>query len=131
MRNIIQNIKKITLFLFGVILIIWGYKVNAANNTAKAEEENDKAAKEVEVLPVTATEKEDEKPQTEQPAEAQPKEVKKETPVNTPAKPKAVSTVPAVKKEAEKKVEVEPKKVEEPKQTVIEKATPEEASGTE
>ncbi|HMM01427.1 MULTISPECIES: hypothetical protein [unclassified Dysgonomonas] len=51
--------------------------------------------------------------------------------MNTPAKPKAVSTVPAVKKEAEKKVEVEPKKVEEPKQTVIEKATPEEASGTE
>ncbi|EGK02834.1 hypothetical protein [Dysgonomonas gadei] len=127
MRNIIQNIKKITLFLFGVILIIWGYKVNAANNTAKAEEEKDKATKEVEILPVAATEKEEDKPQTEQPAEPQAKEVKKETPV----KPKAVSTVPAVKKEVEKKIEEEPKKVEEPKQTIIEKATPEEASGTE
>ncbi|MBF0648475.1 hypothetical protein IR083_06570 [Dysgonomonas sp. GY75] len=131
MRNIIQNIKKITLFLFGVILIIWGYKVNAANNTAKAEEEKDKATKEVEVLPVATTEKEEDKPQTEQPAEPQAKEVKKETPVNTPAKPKAASTVPAVKKEVEKKIEEEPKKVEEPKQTIIEKATPEEASGTE
>ncbi|SBV95127.1 hypothetical protein [uncultured Dysgonomonas sp.] len=131
MRNIIQNIKKITLFLFGVILIVSGYRVNAANNTAKAEEEKDKATKEVEVLPIAATEKEDDNPQTEQPAEPQAKEVKKETPVNTPAKPKAASTVPAVKKEVEKKIEEEPKKVEEPKQTIIEKAIPEEASGTE
>lgn len=131
MRNIIQNIKKTTLFLFGVILIVSGYKVNAANNTAKAEEEKDKATQEVEVLPIASTEKEDEKPQAEQPLESQPKKVKKEAPVSTPTKPKTAPTAPAVKKEPEKKASEEPKKEEESKQTVIEKAKPEEATGTE
>lgn len=32
MKEIVQWIKKISLFLSGVVLVIWGYKVNASNN---------------------------------------------------------------------------------------------------
>lgn len=32
MKELIQWIKKVSLFLAGIILVIWGYKVNATNN---------------------------------------------------------------------------------------------------
>lgn len=44
MKEIVQWIKKVGLFLTGVILVVWGFKVNAANNTkAKQAEKAEKA----------------------------------------------------------------------------------------
>lgn len=48
MKKIAQWIKRVGLFLFGVALVVWGYKVNAANNI-KAKEE--KKAQEKESTP--------------------------------------------------------------------------------
>jgi hypothetical protein len=48
MNNIVQILKKAGLFLFGVLLIIWGYKVNAANIEEKAKTEEEKKNKETE-----------------------------------------------------------------------------------
>lgn len=36
MSNSLRYIKKIALFLFGVVLIIWGYKANNTNNEETA-----------------------------------------------------------------------------------------------
>lgn len=139
MTNIVRDIKKIILFLFGVILIISGYKVNAANNEAKIEDDKEEAAREAEVQPVVPT---DEEPKVE--AEPEP-QVSQKLPVETkkpaatiPVKAESATSKPTEKKKLEKLVveEVktvveEPKKVDQTPQTVIEKATPEEASGTE
>lgn len=46
MKKIVQWVKKIGLFLTGVILVVWGYKVNAANNTKVKEAEKAEKAKE-------------------------------------------------------------------------------------
>lgn len=141
MNNIIQVLKKVGLFLSGILLIVWGYKVNAANIEAKAKEEKE-SNKETELQPVVAppanqVEAETESTVTEPTKKtATPKdsEAKKEAPQNkakasvpSPAK----TSAPAVEKKVEKKATEESAKVEEPKQTVIEKATPEESSGTE
>lgn len=139
MNNIIQVLKKIGLFLFGILLIIWGYKVNAANNEEKTKAERESNNKEIGQQPVNV-------PADNNPAEQDTlkTEIKK---VVTPkandkkavpqAKPKVSAPTPAkspestVEKKTESKVVEEPVKVEEPKQTVIEKETPEESSGTE
>lgn len=44
MKDIIQWSKKIGLFLAGIFLVVWGYKVNASNNAKikQAEKEDDK-----------------------------------------------------------------------------------------
>jgi len=133
MNNIIQTIKKTVLFLFGVLLIIWGYKVNATNNDAKAQDEKDKTAQESEKQPdITLAEDTIKQPKTSK-TDTEPATQdtgKKKQPV-APAKSKNDS-VPTVKKQPVKKDKEEPvKKVEETKETVIETATPEEASGTE
>lgn len=65
MNNIVQILKRIGLFLFGVLLVIWGYKVNAANAEEKAKEEKEKSTKEVEqpiVLPPADEPKIEEQP---------------------------------------------------------------------
>lgn len=41
MKKIAQWIKRVGLFLFGVALVVWGYKVNAANNVKAKEEEKE------------------------------------------------------------------------------------------
>lgn len=115
MKYIIQNIKKSLLFLFGIVLIIWGYKVNASNSEEKTQNEKDKAVQETEkqpdIISVQDSVKQDETPKTKVESAVVDTEKKKQT---------------------EKKAKEEPvKKVEETKETVIETATPEEASGTE
>lgn len=141
MNNIIQILKRIGLFLFGVLLVIWGYKVNAANTEEKAKDEKEKNTKEVEqpiVLPPADEPKAEELPVKEEvksltaPAKVSPEKKKTED-----VKPKASATpqtkksATAVESKKEKENQTEEKKVEEVKQTVIEKATPEESSGTE
>ncbi len=44
MKEIVQWTKKIGLFLAGIFLVVWGYKVNASNNAKikQAEKEDDK-----------------------------------------------------------------------------------------
>lgn len=110
MNNILNIIKKIALFLFGVILIIWGYKANAANT--EKEGKAIEPMKDILEPVLNAIEEKNVKPEDE------PK------PVQEPKK--QVTPQPTAK---EKKVDE--KKIEEPQQTVIEKATPEESSGTE
>ncbi|MFQ9315494.1 hypothetical protein [uncultured Dysgonomonas sp.] len=139
MNNIVQILKKTGLFLFGVLLVIWGYKVNAANTEEKAKEEKEKNTKEVEqpiVLPPADEPKTEEQPVKEEVKSlTAPAKVSTEKKKAEDVKPKA-STTPQTKKastavENKKENQTEEKKVEEVKQTVIEKATPEESSGTE
>lgn len=110
MNNILDTIKKIALFLFGVILIIWGYKANASNTAKEA-----KAIEPMkDILEPALNAIEEKSAKTK--AESKPiQDTKKQ------AVPQAVA----------KEKKVEEKKIEEPQQTVIEKATPEESSGTE
>jgi len=139
MNNIIQVLKKVGLFLFGILLIIWGYKVNAANIEEKAKEEKENNNKEIEQQPVNVPSIND-NPTKADSLKVEPKEVvppkstnnKKAAPQPKPKTPAETSKtpVPLVEKKAESKPAEEPVKVEE-KQTVIEKATPEESSGTE
>lgn len=51
MKVIVEWIKRIGLFLFGIALVIWGYKANAANNEKIKEEE--KAQKEKSTPPAS------------------------------------------------------------------------------
>lgn len=126
MNKIVQNIKKVGLFLFGVILIIWGYKVNATNNENKAKEE--KAEKEVEESK-SEIDKEEIKPDTIEtektlPISTTPSVHEKKQPIAPKPIQKVETKIPEQKK-------TETPKVEEKKETVIETATPEESSGTE
>ncbi|MBK5719984.1 hypothetical protein JGH11_03775 [Dysgonomonas sp. Marseille-P4677] len=130
MTDFIQNIKKIILFLFGVILIIWGYKANATNNEAKIEDEKENTSQETEIVPLVPIEEEI-NIKTESEPEQLEKKVVEETKQTTPLQTsQPVSVKPSQKKTAEPKTE-EPKKVEETPPIVIETATPEESSGTE
>ena len=40
----VENIKKIGLFLFGIVLVVWGYKANATTNEQAAEKANEASA---------------------------------------------------------------------------------------
>ena len=112
MSSVIEVIKKIVLFLFGIVLIIWGYRANAATNKEGAMLVKDGISSKLKELEESLR-KELETRQTA------PKTQKKEEPIK---KEKAKISLSTVKKKEEKKVEV---------QTVIEKETPEESSGTE
>lgn len=145
MKNIIKILKKAGLFLFGIVLIIWGYKVNATNLEEKVKAEEDKKNKEAEQSIITPQAEEATIEKAEAPKEPETKkepaapkvangqkevqQTKPRIPAATPAK--TPSTTSVAEKKTESKASEEPAKVEEPKQTVIEKATPEESSGTE
>lgn len=114
MNSILEVIRKIGLFLFGVVLIVWGYRANAA--TTREGAVFDKNG----VSPILKALEENLKEQQE--ARQAEKAGKKEESV----KDSKVSLPMEGKKEDKK--ERKEKKVE--SQTVIEKEKPEEASGT-
>lgn len=51
MINAIRELKKLVLFLFGVFLIMCGYKINTPNNRYKIDGEQEDAPKEIKILP--------------------------------------------------------------------------------
>lgn len=138
MKTAVQLLKKTGLFLFGIVLIVWGYKANATNAKAetkqpekpKAEPEIGSKA-EVDEQGDNETEQLEEKPgviiyqsstaKKDSVKSNATKEEKKET-----KKEEVKKDVPKAPKEKEK----EEVKKEAPK-TVIEKESSEEASGTE
>lgn len=143
MNNIIKILQKAGLFLFGILLIIWGYKVNATNLEAKSEEEKkNKEAEQPVAIPQVEEIKEEKTEIAKEPEDKKvpvvPKVANEPKPIQQ-VKPKAVDsspakstvTTPAIEKKVESMPAETPAKVEEPKQTVIETATPEESSGTE
>lgn len=117
MTNIINIAKKVILFLFGIFLIVWGYKVNAANSIEKVKEEKDNVSKKEleQAFPIPT--KEEVKPVEESISEATTRI--------------EIANQPEVEKKEGKKKENKRKKDKEAKQTVIESDTPEKASGTE
>lgn len=130
MKDVIQISKKIALFLFGVVLVIFGYKANATNNSSNAKEDQDKNKKDKKAEPenVPKVAKQEEKPGViiYQPG------VKKEdnkSKAGQGAKPEAKKA--EIKKTEEKKEKTEEKVQKEEPQVTIEKAKTEEASGTE
>lgn len=131
MKEIVQGVKKVGLFLFGTVLIVWGYKANASE--AKSDESPKDLAKEQNPIVIPeANSGEEEVVREDAP-------VKEELPVTTSAAKPATPT----QKESTKKKEVpakaaetksEPKPAEKAKvqqQTVVETAGAEESSGTE
>lgn len=125
MKDIIQWVKKVGLFLFGVVLIIWGYKANANNSEQPKVDEN--KPKDIEKTDtVSSPSQPTEEPQTETISE--PVEKKDETPKTTEKKKDVAPAQP--KQETKKEQPKQEEKIEAPK-TVIETTTPEESSGTE
>lgn len=112
MSSIMEVIRKVGLFLFGIVLIIWGYRANAATKNEGA------ISAKGGISPILKALEENLKQQQE--ARKAEKAQKKEEPVK-----ETKASLPIEKKKEEKKET----KVEE--QTVIEKETPEESSGTE
>lgn len=124
MGNIVQLLKKIGLFLFGVALIIWGYKANATNKTESAKV--DETPKKEADIAESITQKEQEQEKEEEAEKPKPKvKVLSNTDV------KKTETKKAEVKSEEKKKPKETPEVSEPTKPVVEKATPEESSGTE
>lgn len=130
MKEIVQGVKKVGLFLFGTVLIVWGYKANASE--AKSDESPKDLAKEQNPIVIPDANSGEEVEREDTP-------VKEELPVTTSAAKPATPT----QKESTKKKEVpvkaaetksESKPAEKEKvqqQTVVETAGAEESSGTE
>ncbi len=110
MGRIMESIRKVGLFLFGIVLIVWGYRANAATKN-----EGVMSAKNG-ISPILKALEENFKQQQE--AKLAEKAEKEEL----IKKRKAALLV------EKKKAEKEEAKIEQ--QTVIEKETPEESSGT-
>lgn len=112
MSNIMEVIRKIGLFLFGIVLIVWGYRANAATKNEGAISAKDGISPVLKALEDTLKQ--------HQEARQAEKAQKKEEPVK-----ESKASLPIEKKKEEKKET----KVKE--QTVVEKETPEESSGTQ
>lgn len=112
MSNIMEVVRKVGLFLFGIVLIIWGYRANAATKNEGAISAKDEISAILKELGDTLKQ--------HQEAKQAEKVQKKEEPV----KESKVSLPIEKKKEEKKETKVE-------EQTVIEKETPEESSGTQ
>lgn len=112
MNSVMEVIRKTGLFLFGVILIIWGYRANAATNNEGA------ISAKGGISPILKALEENLKQQQE--ARQAENSGKKEKPVKT----NKVSMPIEKKKEKDKETKIGA-------QTVIEKETPEKSSATQ
>lgn len=113
MNSVMEAVRKTGLFLFGIVLIVWGYRANAATKNEGA------ISVKGGVSPVLKALEKDLKQQHEA---RQAEKVEKAQQEELMKKKKAALAV------EKKKAEKEESKIEE--QTVIEKETPEESSGT-
>lgn len=102
-------VRKVGLFLFGIVLIVWGYRANAATKNEGAISARDGISPVLKALEDTLKQ--------HQEARQAEKAQKKEEPVK-----ESKTSLPIEKKKEETKVK---------EQTVIEKETPEESSGTQ
>ncbi len=111
MKDIIQWVKRTALFLLGVGLIVWGYRVNAGNNKpvepvlepVKRDRPDEEKGKSAEPKPESVREEAAEKKNATKASPGEEKEKTSQPGVKKPAKPTAdtVKTVVETAKKAE------------------------------
>ncbi|GAB6009307.1 hypothetical protein [Dysgonomonas reticulitermitis] len=112
MNNVMEVIRKVGLFLFGIVLIVWGYRANAATNNEGA------ISAKGGISPILKALEKNLKQQQEA-GQAENSEKKEEL-----VKTNKVALPIEKKKEKDKETKIEV-------QTVIEKETPEKSSATQ